>query len=244
VAQSLEPHPAEQRLVAFTRAMPYLIEGIEWHWKAFIEGKVSEYLDRVQQVETTVNDTVATFADRTVGLVKALTETILAAVAVLIGSFIAAAFATPFNATLFRVGVLTYGAYVVLFPGAVSLLASVSNLRRIHAEFDTRIQRFNETLLPEKVTEIVGRRVADAERSYFRWLSFVAVVYVAVAIIASVAAATVPDLIRHDSTHDPSPTSMAPTTIETARGDGVYERQVGVHHPSQGDGPGLAIAVR
>ncbi len=83
VAQALEPYHADERLAVFTRAMPYLLEGIEWHWKAFIEGKVSEYLDRVQQVETTVSDTVAAFADRTAALAKGLTETMLAAVAAL-----------------------------------------------------------------------------------------------------------------------------------------------------------------
>jgi hypothetical protein len=66
-------------------------------------------------------------------------------------SFIAAAFATPFNATLFRFGLLTYAAYVLLFPGATGLLASASNLRAARAEFDTRINRFNETLFPQDV---------------------------------------------------------------------------------------------
>jgi len=196
VAQSLEPHPAEERLVVFTRAMPHLLEGIEWHWKAFIEGKVSEYLDRVQQVETFVSDTVTAFADRTAALVKGLTETILAAIAVLIGSFIAAAFETPFNAALFRIGVLTYAGYVLLFPGAVSLVASVSNLRSARAEFDTRLTRFNETLYPEKVTEIVGNRVNDAQSAYYHWLTVVAFAYVIVAIAACFAAATIPDVIR------------------------------------------------
>lgn len=195
VAQSLEPHNAEERFVTFTRAMPFLFEGIKWQWKAFIEGKVSDYLDRVQQVETMVSETVAAFADRTAALTKSLTDTILAAVAVLIGSFIAAAFATPFNATLFRIGVLTYAGYVVLFPGAVGLLSSSGNLRGARAEFNTRIGRFNEMLFPEKVSGIVGRRVSDAQRSYYRWLSFVAVAYIAVAIAAGVGAAQIPNLV-------------------------------------------------
>jgi hypothetical protein len=119
----------------------------------------------------------------------------LAAVAILIGSFIAAAFSTPFNAALFRVGVLTYAAYVVLFPGAVGLLASASNFRGARSEFDTRIKRFNEMLFPEKVNDIVGSRVADAQSRYHRWLGLVAAAYVAVAIAAGVAAAMIPHLV-------------------------------------------------
>jgi hypothetical protein len=84
---------------------------------------------------------------------------------------------------------------VILFPGAVGLLSSSGNLRVTRAEFNTRIGQFNEILFPEKVSGIVGSRVSDAQRSYYRWLSFVAVAYVAVAIAAGVGAAQLPNLI-------------------------------------------------
>ena len=132
----------------------------------------------------------------------ALTQTILAAVAVLIASFIAAAFHSPFNTALFRIGVLTYAIYVVLFPGAVGLISSASSLRRARCEFDTRIGRFRQTLYTEKVTEIVGTRVCAAQRYYYRWLGFVVVVYIVVAIAAGIAAAEVPHLALHiDANH-------------------------------------------
>jgi hypothetical protein len=192
--------------------MPDLLEGVEWQWKAFIEGKVGEFLGGVQQVETVVSDTVGAFADHTAALAKGLTESILAAVAVLIGSFIAAAFSTPFNATLFRVGVLAYAGYVLLFPGAVGLISSTTNLRRGRAEFDARVKRLNEALYPDKVTNIVGTRVAGAEHSYYCWLAFVASVYLAVAILAGVAAVSVPGLVRSNGTSHRHPTAMTTTS--------------------------------
>ena len=196
VAQALEPHPAPDRLSIFATAMPYLFEGIKWHWKAFIEGKVGEYLDRVQQIENVVSDTVSTFADRTASLTKGLTDNILAAVAVLVASFIAAAVRTPFNPTLFRVGVLSYGVYVLIFPGAIGLFASASSLGRARTDFDARIKTFNETLYPEKVADIVDGRVDSAQSTYHRWLGFVGAVYLAVAIACGVASAVVPGVIR------------------------------------------------
>jgi hypothetical protein len=151
--------------------MPHLLEGIEWNWKAFIEGKVGDYLNSVKQVEDVVSSTVSAFADRTAALATGLAQTMLAAIAVLVGSLIAAAFTTPFNAALFRLGVLTYAAYV-----------------------EARITRFKETLYPDKVASIVGSRVRDAQRSFFRWLAFVAVAYVLVAVAAGFAAAEVPHI--------------------------------------------------
>jgi hypothetical protein len=196
VAQALESRPEPTRFHAFATAMPYLIEGIEWHWKAFIEGKVSDYLDRVQQLETLVGDTVDRFGQQASELVKNLTDTMLAAVAVLIGSFIAAAFDTPFNDVLFRIGVLTYAAYVALFPGAVGLLASSRQLARVRAEFNARRARYNEVLYPDKVDEIVGSRIHDAVRSYWQWFIFVILCYLGVVAAAVAAAMVVPHHLR------------------------------------------------
>lgn len=197
VAQTLEPQPTRERFIAFVRAMPGMFDGIEWQWKAFVEGKVSEYLDRVQQVEAIVSETVVSFTERASSLVTALTQTVLAAVAVLIGSFIAAAFHSPFNTALFRIGVLSYAVYVVLFPGAVGLISSTSSLRTARSEFETRVGRFNQALYSGKVTEIVGTRVSAAQRSYYRWVAFVVIVYVAVVIAAGIAAVEVPHLVLH-----------------------------------------------
>jgi len=195
VAQSIGSYGSEARLLAFAQVVPYLIEGIRWHWKAFIEGKVNEYLDREEQVETAVSEAVATFGGESAALVKALTETILAAVAVLIGSFIAAAFATPFNGTLFRIGVLTYAGYVVIFPGAIGLFSATTGLRVARSEFDIRIQRFKQMLEPSTVSAIVGDRVSRAQNRYYRWLAVAASAYLTVAIAAGVAATQIPDLV-------------------------------------------------
>jgi hypothetical protein len=107
---------------------------------------------------------------------------------VLVGSFIAAAFKDPFNAALFRIGVMTYAGYVVLFPGLVGLLASHLDLRAARAQFDRRRERFKETLLPEKVGSIVGTQVTDAERAFYQWLWTVAGCYL-LAVTAAIAAA-------------------------------------------------------
>lgn len=209
VAQTLEAHPVDQRLGVFTRTMPYLLEGVEWHWKAFIEARVGDYLEQVQQVETLVGDTVAAFADRTTALAKGLTESILAAVAVLIGSFIAATFETPFNATLFRIGILTYAGYMLIFPGALNGFAAVDAMRSSKAEFEIRVNRLKETLYPEKVDEIIGSRVRNAQSVFFRWFKIVGAAYLAVAIAAIVAAVKAPDLIDDGPAKDPKSESPA-----------------------------------
>jgi hypothetical protein len=195
VAQALEGRPEEHRFRAFITAMPYLAEGVEWHWKAFIEGRVTEYLDRVQQLEGLVSATLERLSDQVGSLVRHLSDTMLAAVAVLIGSFIAAAFEDPFNEPLFRIALLTYAGYVGLFPGLIGMFASSRSFFRVRDNFEAQRGRFAEALLPERVDEIVTPRVGDATRGYWWWFSFVSLAYVLVVIASVVAASTVPSRI-------------------------------------------------
>ena len=195
VAQVLEGRPEERRFRDFVQAMPYLVKGLEWHWKAFVEGKVSDYLDRAQQVETLVADTVDRLSEQVSSLVKQLSDTMLAAVAVVVGTFIAAAFKDPFNALLFQIGLLTYAGYVGVFPGIAGTYANYGNFSRALDGFQLRRERFAETLLPDKVDEIVKTRVRDAAERYFRTLGLVALAYTLVVIAAIVAAYRVPALV-------------------------------------------------
>ena len=77
-------------------------EGLEMHlddqWRAFIEDRFTQYLDKERQLEGVVNEVVTAFGDKAAALTKTLSDTLLAAIAALIGSAIAAAFKTPFNA--------------------------------------------------------------------------------------------------------------------------------------------------
>lgn len=167
-------------------------------WRAFVEEKVSSYLDDVKGLEEVVADTTEKLSTSIGDLTKALSETMLAAVAVLIGTFIAAAFDSPFNARLFRLGVLTYAAYVVLFPGAVGLFSAWRQRCRAEDSFNYRRSSFTAALGAGRVSDIVGERINSVTRSFKMTLAAVAAVYVLVVLGAVVAAVTVPDFITHD----------------------------------------------
>jgi hypothetical protein len=205
--------------------MPYILDGIDWHWKAFVEGKVGEYLDLVKDVEDAVGDTVTAFSDRAAASMKTVGDTMLAAVAVIIASFIASAFKDPFNATLFRFGLRAYSLYVITFPGLLGLSASHYAMRSALHTFTSRIARFKETLHPDKIDAVVGTRVADAERGYYRWLAAVAIIYMVVAFAGWQASTRVPQVILNDpaatspASAPPAPAasaSTAPVTVTTS----------------------------
>jgi nitroreductase len=207
IAQALEARPDESRFRAYATSMPEIYRGAKWQWRAFLEGRVSEYLDKVRQIEGATADTVDQYAERTTALAKSLADAMLAAVAALIGSFIAGAFAQPFDAWLFRIGLLAYAGYVALFPGLLGLLSSNGQVAETRRSFEAQRKRFDDALYKDKVSEIVGQRVTNAKTRYRRWLCGVALGYLLVAMAAAFGAYSIPHYL------DSRPASTTTTIV-------------------------------
>jgi hypothetical protein len=190
IAQALESVREADRLVTLVSQIADVVLALDDQWRAFIEDRFGQYLDKERQLESVVNEVVSTFGEQTTTLAKSLSDTMLAAVAALIGSAIAAAFVTPFNAALFRVGVLTYAGYVLLFPGLYGLGSQVGQFLEIGHVFDHEQKRFNTLLGCQKTNQIVDNRVPRAKTRYWRWFGFTLVGY-AIAIAGAIAAAIV-----------------------------------------------------
>jgi hypothetical protein len=195
VARLLEHRPEATRLRAFAAAMPEIHEGAQWHWRSFLEGRVADELDRMQRFEGIVAEAVDRTAEQTGALTRNLTDAMLAAVGAVIGSMIAATFHGPFDDRLFRVGMVTYAAYLVVFPGLVGLMSNRGRAAEVARTFEVRRRRFASVLLPDEIEALVGSRVTDACRRHHRWLVAVGACYVLAAVAAAVGALVVPGLV-------------------------------------------------
>ncbi len=196
VAETLGAVEENNRLQSLMRFVPFLLEGLDWHWKAFIEDRVAEYLGKVRQLEEVVARTVTAFTQQTASLTKGLSDVVLAAVGVLVGSFIAAAFADPFNAALFRVAVLVYGAYALLVPGLLGLSSQRGHFNAQRVEFKHQTEQFRRVMHTDRVDEIVANRVQVAVERFGFWFRVAIVGYLILAVAAIAAAAFVPGVIQ------------------------------------------------
>jgi hypothetical protein len=196
IAQVLEPVPEADRLASLVGQVTDIVAALDDQWRAFIEDRFTQYLDKERQLETAVNEVVITFGNKTTELTKGLSDTLLAAVAALIGSAIAAAFKTPFNAPLFRVGVLAYAGYALIFPGLYGLGSQAGQFLQIGQTFDHEQTRFNTLLGRERTDKIVDGRPEQARRRYWKWFGLTVFGYV-IAIGGAIAAAVlIPSIIR------------------------------------------------
>jgi hypothetical protein len=119
----------------------------------------------------------------------------LAAIGVLVGTFIAATFDDPFNAALFRIGITIYGVYLLVFPGLIGLSSHSIRFISAKTDFDERMKSYTR-LLGSEVKDVVGRRIDRATRDYWLWTALVGIVYIGVAIASFIAADRIPPFIK------------------------------------------------
>jgi hypothetical protein len=196
VIEALHSAPVEERYTLLLRNAATVFQGLKWHWMAWIEKKVDAYVEQVGVLEDYIHTTVQAFDDQVSGMIKHLSETMLAAVGAFLGSFIAALFKDQFNPAIFQLGLWVYALYVLLFPLGYGLLHQGMRYRALSHHFAAQRQRFEQRLGGEKVQAIVEQPLASVQGRFLFWFAATLVAYAAVIGLALLAAERVPPLVQ------------------------------------------------
>jgi hypothetical protein len=196
---------------AILRAITDIDATKDMFWKGFLEDTVSNYLDRLRELDDVIDKTADAYGEQTSGITDTITNNVLAAVAAFIGSIIAAAFIKPFNADLFRVGIWAYTAYLVVFPACLGLSAQASRYHDLDSRFARRRSDYESLLGLDHVSQRIGTRITEARHRWQRFFAAAAILYVAIAAAAIVGGVVLPQIIQTPSTvivNHPQPTQQ------------------------------------
>lgn len=190
--QALYSTDPEDRYKALIYNSANIFNGLQWHWKAFVEGKIDAYMSQVKDLEDYISKTVQAVADQISAIIKSLLDTMLAAIGALLGSFIAALFNDKFNPTIFMIGMAVYATYVLIFPLCYNMLNQWQCYQALIKDFGRRRRSFEGQLYPKKVNDIVGTQIGDSQKRFEFWFRWTIFAYSAVFIIAILIAILIP----------------------------------------------------
>jgi hypothetical protein len=196
VVEALENSDPSTACRELVRRAADVASRIDWAWQAFISGKLNTYFSQVKQLVDTIDSSTKSYNEQVQTLTKSLIDNMLAAVAVIIGSFIAAIFKSPFERYVFWFGTGAYVLYLLVFPIAVGLYATLQRFRQSRADFGRSIVQFSRGVPKAQVVEIVGTAVFDRERWFMRWWGATLGLYLLVVVVLVVAAIVVPGQIK------------------------------------------------
>jgi hypothetical protein len=171
VARALQAADAEARPRLLLQNAPAIYQGLRYHWKALLESKVDAYVGQVRALEDVVDGTVQAYADQVDDLIDDLAKNALAAVGVVVGSFVGSLFRESFNPLILSIGMLVYALYVYLLPLKFGLPHRWEAYEALKQGFQARRKRFEALLYEERVDEIVGTRVRDSQARFERWFA-------------------------------------------------------------------------
>lgn len=166
-----------------------ILKDLRWDWKSFIDGKMDEYTGGVKDLEEDLAKTILAFADQVSTMIKGLSDTMLAAVGVVLGTFIASLFGDKFKPELFKLGMVLYAIYVLIFPLLFNMINQWQSFSSLEQGFHDRKDRFKGRLSSERVESIVKDRVKRAKDRFKIWYAITVITYLIViglALIASV----------------------------------------------------------
>lgn len=192
----LQHNSAETNGAEVVRLAPELAKRVKWGWEAFVSGELKKYIEQVKALEDTVSATAKDYNEQVGALATALIANMLAAVGVVLGSFLAAIFKSPFDPNVFRFGTGIYVAYLLLFPMAVGLTATWQRFRKSRDTFEARKKSFAQRLRADPVDSIT-RSILGKSESWFGWWYFGSILaYAAVVVALIVAIVRVPPAIE------------------------------------------------
>ena len=192
---------------------PTIDENITWHWKAFVEGKIDAYLEQVQNLEEHVSKTVNVYSDQISAIIASLTETMLAAIGVVLGSFVASLFSDQFNPTVFRIGLVTYALYAALFPLLYNMKHRWETIETLEKEFQSQKGRFEKRIPPERVQSIIEESQINQNKERFkRWFWWTVAIYLLAVVVLVLAAIIIPIWIQSSAAQSISSAPMVTPT--------------------------------
>ena len=184
-------------------------------WEAFVAGKLDRYFGRVRELEQAVDATVEAASEQVEGLTKGLIDSALAAVGVIVASFLAAVLKDKFDLQIYRLGVTAYAIYLLLFPGLVGLSASAQRFRALDRGLDERRRAFSHRLSEDEVTQTIGDGFIRLAHRFWTWFTIAALVYASLAALLLWSRSGVPSLLAGHQTA-PSASQVRPAAIRSA----------------------------
>jgi hypothetical protein len=146
-----------------------ILSDVKWKWRSFINKELRQYTSDEQRLEEEVGNTVDAHGAEIGGMITSLSTTVLGAVGILIGTFVAFVVTDKFNADLLRWGIAFYIGYLVIFPGAFGMLHHLQRYSLLRETFKEKRSRYRLAIDPDRVDEIVGTRVERSCGLFWRW---------------------------------------------------------------------------
>lgn len=178
-----------ERARAFASAGDDVLASSMHRWRGYLQQGFREQLSNELELLERSGSAVSALEGEAARLVQEVTDAAKAAVGTVVGTFIAAALAPDFRVLAFRITLVMYAVWLVVFPGLVGLLSSHRRASRALNDYQASAARYSVLLGEEQFKRVEGDRVTSARSVVQRNVALAALGYAVVFGLALLAAA-------------------------------------------------------
>lgn len=150
-----------------------------------VRDAVAKHFDKLKQVQDYITVISTDLGNKVASIVSSLTTNTLAAIGVVLGAVVAYVFdnAHKLPRGAFKLGLVVYGAYIIVFPLCYSLLLnSLVDYTIMNNEFARRLQAFQDVLRLPTFFATAGAVVKTRSRHFWTVFTISGIVYLALAL--------------------------------------------------------------
>jgi hypothetical protein len=163
---------------------PRVWEAAHSTYLMLVRDLVTKHFDKLKQIQDYVTAISSDVATKVSNIVTTLITSMLAAIGVVLGAFVAYTFDKKISVDVFRLGLRVYGIYILVFPLVLSLLLNnLVDYLILRADFKKRLKDFETVLGLENLKGKIASTVTRRGRHFWFVLSFAVLIYLALAFV-------------------------------------------------------------
>ena len=131
-------------------------ENVVWYWKSIMQEKITDFYNTTKTFSEFCNETFNKLSENLFSMQKSLTDNVLAAIGILIGSIIATLLdITGLNENIIKYSLWIYAAYLFVFALCYNMSLYSKKFEIISEQIEKNIKKYKSQIPKEKVDELL-----------------------------------------------------------------------------------------
>jgi hypothetical protein len=205
VARELAGEKPDENFEAFVSRLGAFLADARWHYRIFIDGQIDKHFDQIEQLSEYVSGVASDVSTSIDSVTKGFTDAFLAAVGVVVVTFLAALIKNEAQSSIFLITMRVYAGYLLVFQLFYRMGSILHSYILLGIETGDRIEEYTARLGRKRVDPLVAP-LNGRKRQFNLWFWLTALFYVAIAIVLWFLAESLPPILVQTGILPPVPT--------------------------------------
>jgi hypothetical protein len=156
IVETLANNQKEKIIDILLERIHQINDNVVWYWKSMMQEKISDFYNTTKMFDEFCNVTFNKISENLLSMQKSLTENVLAAIGILVGSIVATLLdINGLNEDIIKYSLWIYAAYLFIFALCYNMSLYSKKFKIISEQIEKNIKKYKSQIPKEKVEELI-----------------------------------------------------------------------------------------